>query len=377
MEWLVNLIYYVVPFLVVLGVLVFVHELGHYVVAKLSGVSVEAFSIGFGKELWGFTDKSGTHWKISAVPLGGYCQFLGDGDASSSTGGDAELTDEQKKHAFSYQKPYKKLLIALAGPAANYLFAVLVFAGVFFFIGKLVFPPIVGEALEGGAAKQAGIMAKDRILSINGREVENFDDVRKEVELNTKEKIEVKVLRGDKTLTFKFPLKKMARPVEDNALVKEPKPMLGVRSVNSVEVKQLNLNVFEALRDGAKEAWSITEATLRGVGQMITGERSSDELGGVIRIAELSGDITREQGLLNLLVFMSLLSVNLGLINLFPIPLLDGGHVVIYLIEMVTRREINEKVKDWLFKIGFALLISLMIFATWNDIVRLVKRWFD
>lgn len=377
MEWLVNLIYYVVPFLVVLGVLVFVHELGHYVVAKLSGVSVEAFSIGFGKELWGFTDKSGTHWKISAMPLGGYCQFLGDGDASSSTGGDAELTDEQKKHAFSYQKPYKKLLIALAGPAANYLFAVLVFAGVFFFIGKLVFPPIVGEVLEGGAAKQAGIMAKDRILSINGREVENFDDVRKEVELNTKEKIEVKVLRGDKTLTFKFPLKKMARPVEDNALVKEPKPMLGVRSVNSVEVKQLNLNVFEALRDGAKEAWSITEATLRGVGQMITGERSSDELGGVIRIAELSGDITREQGLLNLLVFMSLLSVNLGLINLFPIPLLDGGHVVIYLIEMVTRREINEKVKDWLFKIGFALLISLMIFATWNDIVRLVKRWFD
>lgn len=377
MEWLVNLIYYVVPFLVVLGVLVFVHELGHYVVAKLSGVSVEAFSIGFGKELWGFTDKSGTHWKISAVPLGGYCQFLGDGDASSSTGGDAELTDEQKKHAFSYQKPYKKLLIALAGPAANYLFAVLVFAGVFFFIGKLVFPPIVGEVLEGGAAKQAGIMAKDRILSINGREVENFDDVRKEVELNTKEKIEVKVLRGDKTLTFKFPLKKMARPVEDNALVKEPKPMLGVRSVNSVEVKQLNLNVFEALRDGAKETWSITEATLRGVGQMITGERSSDELGGVIRIAELSGDITREQGLLNLLVFMSLLSVNLGLINLFPIPLLDGGHVVIYLIEMVTRREINEKVKDWLFKIGFALLISLMIFATWNDIVRLVKRWFD
>ncbi len=376
MEWLVNLVYYVIPFLVVLGVLVFVHELGHYIVAKLSGVSVEAFSIGFGKELWGFTDKSGTHWKISAIPLGGYCQFLGDGDASSSTGAAEELTEEQKKRSFAFQKPYKKLFIALAGPTANYLFAILVFAGIFFFVGKLVFPPIVGEALPCGAAKQAGIMAKDRILSINGHDVENFDEVRREVELNTREQIEVKVLRGDKEMIFKFPLKPVSL-IDEKGVAQKAKPMLGVRSINSVEVQKQNLNILEALRDGAKETWSITETTLRGVGQMIMGERSSDELGGVIRIAELSGDITREQGLLNLLVFMSLLSVNLGLINLFPIPLLDGGHVVIYLIEMATRREINEKLKDWLFKIGFALLISLMIFATWNDIVRLIKRWFE
>lgn len=377
MDWLVNLIYYVVPFVVLLGILVFVHEFGHYLVAKLSGVQVEAFSIGFGKQLWGFTDRSGTRWKISAIPLGGYCQFLGDGDETSSTSDAKELTEEQKKHAFSYQSPFKKLLIALAGPAANYLFAILIFASIFYFIGKLDFPPVVGEVVQGGAADRAGIQLKDRILSINGKKVDSFDDVRREVELNVAEKVKVEIERDGKTLKLAFPLTVISIK-NDAALDKSeaPKPMLGVRSINIIEVKKLDLNVFEALRDAGIETWNITDMTLRGVGQMLTGERGSDEIGGVIRIAEMSGDITRQQGVLNLLVFMALLSVNLGLINLFPIPLLDGGHVIIYLIEIATRREINEKIKDGLFKVGFALLISLMVFATWNDLVRLFDRWF-
>lgn len=375
MDWLVNIVYYVIPFIVLLGILVFVHEFGHYIVAKLSGVQVEAFSIGFGKQLWGFTDKSGTRWKISAIPLGGYCQFLGDGDETSTTSQAKELTDEQKKKAFAYQSPFKKLLISLAGPGANYLFAILIFASIFYFIGKIDFPPVVGEVIPGGAAEQAGIKAKDKIISVNGKKVESFEDVRCEVELNTKDKVSVELVRDGKNIILSFPLKKVENST-DKLLEKTDKPMLGVRSVNIIEVQQTDMSLLASLRDATKEVWNITDMTLRGVGQMISGKRGSDEVGGVIRIAEMSGDITREQGVLSLFIFMALLSVNLGLINLFPVPLLDGGHVVIYLIEIGTGREINERIKNGLFKVGFALLISLMIFATWNDVVRLVHRWF-
>ncbi len=375
MDWFVNIVYYIVPFVVLLGILVFVHEFGHYIVAKLSGVQVEAFSIGFGKQLWGFTDKSGTRWKISAIPLGGYCQFLGDGDETSSTSDTKELTEEQKKRAFAFQSPFKKLLISLAGPGANYLFAVLIFASIFYFVGKVDFPPVVGSVIPGGAAEQAGIQVKDRILTINGVKIENFDDIRREVELNTNDKVKVELEREGKVISLAFPLKKVSI-TQEKSLDKTDKPMLGVRSINIIEVKKVDLSLWEAVRDAAKETWSITDVTLRGIGQMISGKRGSDEVGGVIRIAEMSGDITREQGVLSLFIFMALLSVNLGLINLFPVPLLDGGHVVIYLVEIATRREINEKIKDGLFKVGFALLISLMVFATWNDVVRLVHRWF-
>ena len=375
MDWFVNIVYYIVPFVVLLGILVFVHEFGHYIVAKLSGVQVEAFSIGFGKQLWGFTDKSGTRWKISAIPLGGYCQFLGDGDETSSTSDTKELTEEQKKRAFAFQSPFKKLLISLAGPGANYLFAVLIFASIFYFVGKVDFPPVVGSVIPGGAAEQAGIQVKDRILTINGVKIESFNDIRREVELNTNDKVKGELEREGKVISLAFPLKKLSI-AQEKSLDKTDKPMLGVRSINIIEVKKVDLSLWEAVRDAAKETWSITDVTLRGIGQMISGKRGSDEVGGVIRIAEMSGDITREQGVLSLFIFMALLSVNLGLINLFPVPLLDGGHVVIYLVEIATRREINEKIKDGLFKVGFALLISLMVFATWNDVVRLVHRWF-
>lgn len=378
MDWLINTLYYVVPFIVLLGILVFVHEFGHYLMAKFSGVQVEAFSIGFGKQLWGFTDKSGTRWKISAIPLGGYCQFLGDADASSSTSDTKELTEEQKKKAFPYQSPLKKLLISVAGPAANYIFAILIFAGIFFFLGKIDFPAVVGEVIKGSAAEKAGIIAKDKILKINGNVVEGFEDVRREIELNTNEKVSVELERDGKIINLSFPLTLLTPDLPEGVSQEEAKPkmMLGIRSVNIFEIKNEKISLGEAFVEASKEVWKVTDVTLRGIGQMFSGQRSSEEVGGVIRIAEMSGDITKDQGVLSLLMFMALLSVNLGLINLFPIPLLDGGHVVIYLIEMVFGKEINDKVKDGLFKLGFTLLISLMIFATWNDIVRLVHRWF-
>ncbi len=375
MDWLINAVYYVVPFVVVLGILVFVHELGHFAVARMCGVKVDVFSIGFGKELWGCRDKQGTYWKIAAVPLGGYCQFLGDDDASSAGDGKAsELSEEEKKFTFQYQSPAKKLVIALAGPVSNYLFAILIFAGIFFFLGKINFPPVVGEVFENSAAAKAGIVANDRILTINGNKIDSFDDIRKEVDLTVSNEVVVELLRDGREIRLQFPLIEMEVPEANGEMTK--RPMLGVKSVNVIELDHEKLSLPQSLNEAFMEAWNVTEATLRGVGQMITGKRSGEEIGGIIRIAEMSGDISKQNGILDLVVFMALLSINLGLINLFPIPVLDGGHIVIYLAEIAVGKEINTQIKDALFKVGFSLIIALMIFATWNDFVRLFHRWF-
>lgn len=377
MDWIVNAIYYVVPFIVLLGILVFVHEFGHFIVARMCGVQVDAFSIGFGKALWSHKDKHGTEWKLAAIPLGGYCQFLGDADGASA-GVDEKvnaLTDEQKKKAFPFQNPYKKLAIVTAGPMFNYLFAIVVFAIIFTCLGKMIFPPVVGSVIEGSAAEKAGILANDRILSINGHNIVSFDDIRNEVALVADDNmISMKLLRGQEEMTLTFPISEMEYTHQVGGKIKQR--MLGVTSVNTVEVEHKRMNVFDAFAEACSQTWNITMMTLRGVGQMITGQRSSEELGGIIRIAEMSGDITKKYGWLDFVSFMALLSINLGLINLFPIPVLDGGHIVIFLLEIITGKEMNNHVKETLFRIGFGLLILLMVFATWNDLVHLKSRWF-
>lgn len=376
MEWLINIVHYVVPFLILLGILVFVHEFGHFLIARLVGVQVSAFSIGFGKELWGRMDKHGTYWKISAIPLGGYCQFLGDADASSSTAGEVkELSEEEKKHAFPFQNPFKKLAIVLAGPGFNYLFAILIYAALFVSLGKFTFPPVIGEAVPHGAAAQAGLQKDDRILSINGQKINDFSEISREVALAVDHRVAVEVKRGDEILNFEFPLTEIEMDQSDGSTTKQY--MLGVKSVTSIETGHEKVSLPQAFGLAVKEVWDVTTTTLRGVGQMLTGKRSGEDVGGVIRIAEMTGDISKSQSWLDFVVFMALLSVNLGLINLFPIPVLDGGHVVIYLLEIVTGREMNDKLKEYLFRGGLALLAALMLFATWNDIVHLINRWFN
>ena len=372
MNWLVNVAYYVIPFIVLLGVLVFVHEFGHYLVAKLCGVKVDEFSIGFGKKLFGWTDRSGTLWKISAVPLGGYCKFLGDADASSGESNADDLPEEDKKYAFAFQNPFKKLAIVIGGPGFNYLFAIAIFTGIFWTLGSMDFPPIIGSVIKGGAAEQAGILPQDKILSVDGHPVKTFQEFRQEIELNVTGTVALELMRGDKKINLKVELKKIPLEVENN---QNQKPMLGVSSVSTAEFTSDNLSLKEAFVDACVKTWQMTTMTLRGVGQMISGRRGTEDLGGIVRIAEMSGDISKSNSWVDFLIFMALLSVNLGLINLFPIPLLDGGHVVIYIIEILLRREINERAKNYVFKAGFVLLIALMVFATYNDIVRLINRW--
>lgn len=374
MNWLINTMYYVIPFLVVLGVLVFVHEFGHYLIAKLCGVKVAEFSIGFGKKLWGKTDGSGTLWKISAIPLGGYCRFLGDGDASSSSSEAEQLSDEDKKYAFAFQNPFKKLAIVIGGPAFNYLFAILVFFAIFSLVGKMEFPPVVGTVIENSAAQEAGILPKDKILSVDGVEVKTFQEFRQEIDMNTTGIALLKILRDGKERDIEVHLKMVD---DKDTGVKSVRPMVGVTSVNLVEISPVKLSVVASFTEALSETWRITTVTLRGVYQMIVGDRGTDDLGGIVRIAEMSGDISKTNSWIDLLVFTALLSINLGLINLFPIPLLDGGHVVIFIIEILLRREIKEKTKEYIFKFGFVLLVTLMLFATYNDIIHLIKRWFS
>lgn len=373
--WLLNLIYYVIPFIVLLSILVFVHEFGHFIVARLCGVKVSAFSIGFGKTLWSKEDKKGTVWKISAVPLGGYCQFLGDGDASSSsTEGLENLSDEDKKHAFAFQNPFKKLAIVLAGPGFNYLFAILIYFALFAMFGRFTMPPVISEVVDGGAAKSVGMLAGDRITMINGHEIKEWSDISKEVLLAPNHFASIDLLRDGEKLHFDVELKEMDKTLRNQTTQKQY--MLGVKSGGALEFSHEKFSIPEAFAQSCKEVWDVTVMTLRGVGQMIVGTRGSEDVGGVIRIAEMTGDITKDEGFIDFVTFLALLSINLGLINLFPIPVLDGGHVVIFTLEILTGRPINEKTKEYLFKAGFLILAALMIFATFNDIVHLFKRLF-
>ncbi|MBO6281539.1 MAG: RIP metalloprotease RseP [Alphaproteobacteria bacterium] len=470
MDILLNIIYYVVPFIVLLGILVFVHEFGHFIIARLLGVKVVAFSIGFGKELWSRTDKYGTRWKISAVPLGGYCQFLGDADASSSTvdEGLKNLSEEDKKGAFPLQAAWKKICIVVAGPLFNYLFAVVVFVMLFYSFGKMVYPSIVGKVIPGEAAEAAGIMEGDRIITLNGNLTPDFQSLSNEVALSETDDVIVEIERpmtfkisaeetvfvfGDyqrkeKILGLIFQLKDeknaneaglpivhdiiensaaekvgfkvgdiiesingepiktsenfrryasehideemeitLQRPMSINVTLKDTdfeqsdghkvkRRMLGIQSLPKVDFTA-EMSFAEAVKEGFAETYDLTVVTLRGLGQMITGSRGGKDVGGIIRIAEMSGDISKTGGLISFIYFMALLSVNLGLINLLPIPVLDGGSLVIFLVELVIGKELKPNVKENIFKVGLCIVLGIMLFATWNDITHLISRWFD
>ncbi len=356
---------YILPFLIVLTVLVFVHELGHYWVARLNAVRIEVFSIGFGPELFGWYDRAGTRWKLSAVPLGGYVKFFGDADAASTPGAELpEMTAEERAVAFHHKRLGQRAAIVAAGPIANFLFAIVVFAVLFVSYGQPYTPAQVGGVIPGSAAERAGLEAGDRIVGINGERIDRFEDIQRIVQLNLDQPLKLSVLRDGREIAMSA----VPTVIEETDRLgnKVRVARLGIRG-GAVEF--VRRGPVEALRQAALETYSQTTGTLRAMGQMIVGHRSSDELGGPLRIAQMSGEVA-QGGAGNLVAFMAILSINLGLINLFPVPVLDGGHLLFYAFEGVFGRPLGPRAQEYGFRIGIVLVFSLMIFATWNDLMH-------
>ncbi len=355
---------YILPFLVVLAVLVFIHEFGHYLAARLCGVKVETFSLGFGPELFGWFDKHGTRWKVSALPLGGYVKMFGDADAASAPGeGLATMTPEERAVSHHHQPLGRRAIIAAAGPFANYLLAIVLLAGLFMTAGEPVTPPEIGVVQPGSAAAAAGLKPGDRFVSANGESVARFEDIQRIVRLNVGTPIDLTIRRQNQLVSLRATPK-----ITDVVDRFGDHHSFGVLGVGRSGVDYVRLNPVNAVVQAGAETWSITSGTLTAVWQMIIGARTTEELGGPIKIAKLSSQVWQQGGVLDLINFMALLSVNLGLINLFPIPVLDGGHLLFYAAEALRGRPLGQRVQQVGFQIGLALVFTLMIFATWNDV---------
>ena len=367
MELITNLLYYTLPFILVLTIVVFIHEFGHFWVARRVGVKVEIFSIGFGKELFGFNDKHGTRWKFCAIPLGGYVKMFGDKSAASNSNEELikQLSEEEKKIAFPCKSLLSKSAIVVAGPLANYLLAIIIFTGFFIVYGVPNASAKITKILPGSAASIAGIEPGDEIIDINGAEINNFNDIKNIMSINVGEKINISFKKNDKIIA------KEITPQEfkiKDILGNEAKTYrLGIIAENIILEKK---SLFPAIKSAVKECYDLSLMSLKAIGQIITGQRSSKELGGPIKIAQYSAK-SAESGIQSLLWFIALLSVNLGLMNLLPIPALDGGHLLVYLTEAVLGKKIAAKVQNFGFQIGVIILIMLTIFVTFNDISSL------
>jgi regulator of sigma E protease len=358
--------YFIFWFLFVLTVLVFVHELGHYLVARWNGVRVEVFSIGFGPELFGWTNRAGTRWKISAVPLGGYVKMFGDADPASMPSADVRaMTPEEREVAFHHKRLPQRAAIVVAGPAANFVFAIVALAALFATVGQPFTPPQVGTVQAGSAAEASGVQPGDVIASIDGQPIQRFEDVQRLVRLDPGQPLSLAVHRGDQDVTLSVTPK--LSEVTDRFGNKHQYGLLGIVGQG---VQYVRYDPATALARATGETADIVGGTLQAVWQMIIGARSTDELGGPLRIAQMSGEVA-QYGFSAILPFMAVLSINLGLINLFPIPVLDGGHLLFYAAEAVRGRPLGQRAQEYGFRFGLALVLTLMVFATWNDLVHL------
>lgn len=444
-------------FILVLSLLVFIHEWGHYIVARLCGVRVEVFSIGFGREVAGRDDSHGTRWKFSLIPLGGYVKLFGDVDpasaksddsvADSKTGKKRRMTKAEREVAFFNKPLWKRAAIVFAGPAINYIFAIIIMSFLFSLNGKPVTPPVGAAVIVGSSAEENGFEPHDEILSIDGRITRSFEDIRREMTIALDQERHFVIRRGDQTLDiYARPHKeeitdhfgfthsrgllglvntqlavdtKRVKSIEGHsyeegqheAILAEFKKRMGTSFKitlhygdkdetlivhplasfnehidtpdhkyngilvmgNTTENNFIKYPPLQAVGKSLQETWNITTGTLEAMGQMITGVRPASELGGIIRIGAIAGDMA-QQGIIALIMFTALLSINLGLINLFPVPLLDGGHLVFYAIEGVMGRPVPEKVQDFAFQAGMVFLIAIMAFANINDIIQLVLK---
>lgn len=364
MQLLESFIHNTLSFIAIISVIVFIHEYGHYIIAKISGVKIEVFSIGFGPELIGWNDKSGTRWKISALPLGGYVKMFGDSNAASQAdiAKLEAMTEAEKKQTFHTKPLAIKAAVVAAGPLFNLISAVLIFACMFSFYGKPFSLPEVSQIIAESPAEKAGLKEGDMILSINDTTINSFLDIQRIIALAPDKPLTVLLRRNnDEITTVITPAIQETTDIFGNT-VKVGR--IGIASSKIIYKKQ---SFISALPDATVETYTIAASILQGVGEMVTGKRGLNELGGPIKIAEYSGKST-SNGFQMVLWFVALMSINLGLINLFPIPVLDGGHLMYYAIEAVRGKPVAERFQQYSFRIGMLLLLSLMVFSLINDI---------
>ncbi len=366
-----GLVGYLVPFLFVLTIVVFFHELGHFLVARWCGIKVLVFSIGFGPEIVGFYDRYGTRWKISAVPLGGYVKFFGDDNAASvpDHAAAATMSEAERKDSFIHKPVGSRAAVVAAGPIANFILAIAIFAGVFMTVGKQTTSARVDAVQPGSAAQIAGFQPGDLVLTINSAKIDNFSEMQRIVSVSAGEPLKVEVERGGVQVTLKaVPELKV---IKDNFGNVHRIGVLGIsRSMAPGDIKTQKAGPLSAIVMGAQETWFVVDRTLAYIGGVFTGREAADQLGGPIRIAQVSGQVATA-GFVALIHLTAVLSVSIGLLNLFPIPLLDGGHLLFYGIEAVRGKPLSERAQEVGFRIGLAIVVMLMIFATFNDILHL------
>jgi len=358
----------IVSFLFVLTVIVFVHELGHFLVARWCGVAIKVFSIGFGPELFGFDDRHGTRWKLSAIPLGGYVKFLGDENEAGGTDHEAleRMSDIERENAFANKGVGARAAIVAAGPLANFLLAIVIFTAIFSSYGRQVTEARVDAVLPDSVAEVSGFQPGDLILSIDGAAIDSFSDLQRIVAVNADTELRFVVERNGEPVNLTAAPKR--DDVEDRFGNVQRVGRLGIsRSTTPENVRTERFPLPQAAVLAVEETWFVISQTISAIAGIVSGRESTDQLGGPIRIAQMSGQIAT-LGIVPLMNWIALISISIGLINLFPIPILDGGHLVFFAVEAARGRPLSERAQEISFRIGFAAVVMLMIFATWNDI---------
>ena len=360
---------YIIPFLILITIVVFIHEYGHYYFAKKYGVGITDFSIGFGREIFGWCDKSGTRWKICWIPLGGYVKFFGDRNVFSESEQQEVINkynDEDRKKLFILKPIYQRSIIVAAGPLANFVLAILIFIIINMLVGKDMTPAVINEVQDDSPAFIAGMKKNDKIISIDNKKVESLLEVSTFINISTADTIEFLILRNDQEISL------MIRPNlidgKDSLGNSVKKRMIGIKlaPLNNKFQKQ-PLGPSKAIYYSVKEVWFVIVTSLNYLGKMIIGSADTSQLGGPIKIAKITGQVA-EHGIIPFLSIMAYISISLGLINLFPIPMLDGGHLMFYLIEKILGRPLSQKTQEGFFRIGLFLLFSLMFFVTFQDL---------
>ncbi len=363
---------YILPFVIVLSVLVFVHEMGHYLIGRWCGIRVTAFSVGFGPEIVGYTDGHGTRWKLSAIPLGGYVKFYGDDDVASmpDAGTVAHMSEAEKAQTLAGAKLWKRAATVAAGPIANFILAIAIFAVLFSVYGKVIADPVVAEVKPDSAASAAGVLPGDRLVAMDGSRIKTFDDVRRYVSIRPQTAIVVTVDRNGQELNL--PMVPKRTEMTDQFGNKIELGLIGI--VTNGERGNFRVETFtplQAIGEGVSETGNIVTGTFRYIGNLVTGRMKADQLGGPVRVAQASGQMA-SLGVAAVVQLAAVLSVSIGLLNLMPVPVLDGGHLVFYAIEGIRGKPLAAGAQEIAFRIGLAMVLSLMVFATFNDISNLI-----